>query len=128
METADFNAIREYAGEEIALDAIREANQAAQPEEPLGDSPGKFLRSLRDDLGWTQKEVANKLGISPQYLSDIEKDRRRISIDLAVDLERMGLGAASGWLHMDVDFRLCEYKRLIALIAEASKMSREAQS
>lgn len=37
---------------------------------------GQLISTKRKELGWTQKELAEKLGISPQYLNDLERNRR----------------------------------------------------
>lgn len=42
---------------------------------------GKFIKTMRDDL--TQKVFAEQLGISPQYLCDLENGRRMPSIAVA---------------------------------------------
>jgi transcriptional regulator with XRE-family HTH domain len=40
--------------------------------------------------GLTQQQKAEKLGISPQYLCDLQRGRRRLSARLAAKLERFG--------------------------------------
>lgn len=45
-------------------------------EQKVGDSFGKYLRSLRQTRGIGQRELARQLGISAPYLNDIEKDKR----------------------------------------------------
>lgn len=37
---------------------------------------GELISIKRKELGWTQKELAEKLSISPQYLNDLERNRR----------------------------------------------------
>ena len=37
-------------------------------------SIGENIRKLRKSQGLTQKELANKLGKTPQYISKLEKD------------------------------------------------------
>ena len=39
---------------------------------------GEYLRHVREVRGHVQKDYANLLGISPQYVNDIERDRRTI--------------------------------------------------
>ncbi|MBC8233970.1 helix-turn-helix transcriptional regulator [bacterium] len=43
---------------------------------------GKTIKSLRIETGLKQKELAEKIGISPNYLSLIENDKREPSISL----------------------------------------------
>lgn len=39
------------------------------------------IRQLREKLGYTQKDLANKLGVIQQYISKIETGRENISLD-----------------------------------------------
>ena len=41
-------------------------------------SVAKALLAYRDSAGVSQKAVAEMLGIAPQYLNDVEHDRRRL--------------------------------------------------
>lgn len=44
---------------------------------------GEKIKKCRTELGLTQQEFSNKLGISRSYLCDIEKDRRtNINVDV----------------------------------------------
>ena len=45
---------------------------------------GLFLLTIRECEEATQKDFAAKLGISRQYLCDIENDRRNISLEKAI--------------------------------------------
>lgn len=45
---------------------------------------GELLRSLRVNQGKTQKEFADKLGISVQHLCNIERGLKSVSIERAV--------------------------------------------
>lgn len=47
---------------------------------------GKILKQTRISLGFTQEEVAEKLGLAPRYISDIERDKTKGSIDTLVKL------------------------------------------
>ena len=44
---------------------------------------GMFLRSVRDMLGWTQAEMAQKLGVTGSSICDIEKGRHLVSPKMA---------------------------------------------
>ncbi len=41
---------------------------------------GRRLRRLRTGRGWTQVELAEKLGLDRSYLADIERGRRNVSL------------------------------------------------
>jgi len=47
---------------------------------------GRFISSWRLSEGYTQRSFAEKLGISPANLCDIEKGRKGVSIDKAVEI------------------------------------------
>ncbi len=40
------------------------------------------LKKLRVDRGWRQRETAEKLGVSREYISAIENDKRGISMKM----------------------------------------------
>lgn len=43
----------------------------------------KFLRETAESKRGSQKELAARLGISPQYLNDILSDKRRLTPEVA---------------------------------------------
>lgn len=47
---------------------------------------GKKLKNARISLGLTQEQVAEILDLAPRYISDIERDKTRGSIDTFVKL------------------------------------------
>ena len=50
------------------------------------ETPGGNLRFYRKLVGMTQKELSEKLGITKQYVSDMENGRRDISRKMAKNL------------------------------------------
>ncbi|EKD28618.1 MAG: Cro/CI family transcriptional regulator [uncultured bacterium] len=53
-------------------------------------TPAKTLKIYRENKGWTLDELGCKLGgISRQYLSDIEHERRNISKEMAKKLSEL---------------------------------------
>ena len=50
---------------------------------------GRRLRKLRKQRGWTQVQMAEKLGLDRSYLADMERGRRNVSI---VNLEIIAHG------------------------------------
>ena len=50
---------------------------------------GHKLRKLRLNRGWTQIQMAEKLGLDRSYLADVERGKRNISI---VNLEVIASG------------------------------------
>ena len=47
---------------------------------------GKKLKKARKSLGLTQEKVAEYLGLGPRYISDIERNKTKGSIDTLVKL------------------------------------------
>lgn len=41
---------------------------------------GHRIRTLRGKLGWTQAELAERVGIDRSFLADVERGKRNISI------------------------------------------------
>ena len=51
---------------------------------------GDRIRKLRKERGWTQVEMAEKIGIDRSFLADVERGKRNVSI-LNLDLMAKGL-------------------------------------
>ena len=51
---------------------------------------GTRIRKLRKKRGWTQVEMAEKVGIDRSFLADVERGKRNVSI-LNLDLMAKGL-------------------------------------
>lgn len=49
---------------------------------------GARIRSRREELGWTQEELARKASISKSFLSDIENGKRSVGADKLLDVAR----------------------------------------
>lgn len=47
---------------------------------------GSRLKQIRKSTGLTQEQVAEKLGLAPRYISDIERDKTKGSLDTLVKL------------------------------------------
>ena len=47
---------------------------------------GDLIRREREDRGLSQREAAAQIGVSPQYLCDVEKGRRLATTDDSVAL------------------------------------------
>lgn len=46
---------------------------------------GKIVSKLRSDLGMTQSVFAQKIGITQSYISQVERDRKDISLSLFIE-------------------------------------------
>ena len=58
--------------------------------EPLLIRLGERIRKLRKQRGWTQAEMAEKVGIDRSFLADVERDKRNISL-LNLNIIALGL-------------------------------------
>ena len=58
-------------------------SRAASPPEPLWrELVGQVLRSERVETGRTLQQVADRAGVSPQYLSEVERGRKDPSSEM----------------------------------------------
>ena len=61
--------------------------QESRPQEPLWrEVLGQRLRALRQDQDQTLSETAGRAGISPQYLSEVERGRKEPSSEMIAAL------------------------------------------
>ena len=56
---------------------------------PLVMHPGELLRNEIKERGLTQIELAKKLGISQPFLNGLLREKKKISIELAIQLEEV---------------------------------------
>lgn len=50
---------------------------------------GNRIACLRTELGWSQAELARRLGISPSAVGMYEQGRREPSLDILMDMSRV---------------------------------------
>lgn len=66
---------------------------------------GVRLRTLRERSGLTQAALAQRLGLSPSYLNQIEHDQRPLSVPVLLKLQAT-LGVDAQWFSEDDEARL----------------------
>lgn len=66
--------------------------------------PGETIADLIEDRGITQKELAQKIGISEEILNDVIHGRRGISKELAMGLERAIDVPCSFWMNLQSNY------------------------
>lgn len=55
--------------------------------QPLSNSKiGEYLRIRREAKGWSQDELSEKIGITQQYISEIELGKRNFANDLILHI------------------------------------------
>ena len=75
--------------------------------------PGELIREdVIEELGLSVTEAAESLRMSRVALSRVLNCRGAISSDLALRLELAGVGSASAWLAMQVNYDLAQARLL----------------
>lgn len=54
--------------------------------DPSSDGLGDVLKRLRATAGLSQKQLAEKLSVSPQYINDLEHHRRLGSVEIVQEI------------------------------------------
>jgi addiction module HigA family antidote len=71
------------------------------------ETPAKAVKRLRKERKLTQEDLAKRLGISRLSVNELERNRRNITADMALRLEKVFGVDAMGWLiaqaHVDLD-------------------------
>jgi transcriptional regulator with XRE-family HTH domain len=62
---------------------------------------GQRIRKLRTQRGWTQEDIADRLGIDRSYLADIERGNRNVSLKMQETLAQ-GFGLSLSKLFLGV--------------------------
>ena len=74
--------------------------------------PGEILREdCLAPLSMTVTDAAKNLGVSRQALSELLNGRTGVSADMALRLEKAGLGAAETWLRNQTSYDLWQAKQ-----------------
>lgn len=66
--------------------------------------PGQYIGELIEDYQMTQKEFAEKLGVSPKTVSKLVNGEQSISNDLAQKLEKLTNISMKTWLNLQASF------------------------
>ena len=56
---------------------------------------GKRLKKVRENLGFTQEQLGERLGFKWSKIKDIETDKQKVSTEIAEELEK--IFSISGW-------------------------------
>lgn len=69
--------------------------------------PGKVLKELYlEARGWTQTDLARKIGCSSKKVNQVVNGRSGISADFAIDLGKALDTSAQMWIRMQADYDL----------------------
>lgn len=66
--------------------------------------PGQYIGELIEDYQMTQKEFAEKLGVSPRTISKLVNGQESISNDIAQKLEKLTNFSMKTWLNLQVSY------------------------
>lgn len=73
--------------------------------------PGQYIGELIEDYNMTQKEFADKLGISPKMIRKLVKGEQSISNEIAQKLEKLTNISMKTWLNLQnaYDVKMAEF-------------------
>lgn len=66
--------------------------------------PGQYIGELIEDYQMTQKEFAEKLGLSPKTISKLVSGEESISNDIAQKLEKFTNISMKTWLNLQASY------------------------
>ena len=100
---------------------VKGAARAAQLRRRLGAR----IRALRDDRGLTQEVIANRIGVSPKYVSQLECGQRSPSWETVVAIAHHGFETKVAALMFGIDEDLeADVQDLVEVLAGRTKEAR----
>lgn len=67
--------------------------------------PSDTIMDLLEEKGWTQKELAIRLGYTGKHLSQLISGKVSLSIDAAARLERVLGGSVEFWMNREANYQ-----------------------
>ena len=91
-------------------------------------TPGEMLKEeFLEEYGLSQNQLARKIGISPNRITEIVNNRRRITADTALRLSLFFGNSAEFWMNLQSHYDLKMARRSIeAEVAKRIKAQRAA--
>lgn len=68
-------------------------------------APGESILDLLEERGWTQGELAQRLGYSEKHVSQLINGRVPITADAAQKLERVLGSSMDFWLRLEANYQ-----------------------
>lgn len=84
--------------------------------------PGEYLQEVLEDIGMTQKALAERMGRPIQAVNEIIKGTKTIISETAIQLEMVTKVPASIWMGLETEYQLTKAK-----LAENERMQQEKQ-
>lgn len=94
--------------------------------EPRPPHPGKILRQLMEERGWTQDDLAAIIGKSRQAVSEIVSGKNGITLEMAMILAAAFDNTAQDWLKCDQLYRLSVAERDVTEVQRLAQLYRTA--
>ena len=82
---------------------------------PVAMHPGELLRNEITERGLTHSKLSEKLGISQPFLNGLLREKKKISIELAIKLEEILNIEAEFWVKMQRLFDKVETRNKIEI-------------
>jgi len=73
--------------------------------------PADTIVDSLESLGWTQADLAERMGRTPKHVQDLVKNKTRISSDTAVELSRTIGGSVQFWLNLEANYQAAMAER-----------------
>ena len=80
-----------------------------------------MVKNARMDRHWTQEELAEKLGVSPTYLGDLERHKGTPSLPLFCKAMRLLNLSADDYVYPNGNSENSTYKQLLRLLTHCNE-------
>jgi len=92
----------------------RDGRAISDDENPL--HPGYIIEMEIEARGFKKQDVAHRLGIKPQHLSELLKEKRNVSALLALKLEQVFGLDADYWLRVQSGYDLAKARLKLEMV------------
>jgi len=72
----------------------------------LNIGPGRIINRNLESLGWSQKDLAEVLGMAPNIVNELILHKRKITVDIARKLAKAFNSSPEFWMNLEVKYRL----------------------
>ena len=79
---------------------VNMTNKIIEYKDLIAFHPGQYIGELIEDYNMTQKEFAEKLGVSPKMIRKLVKGEQSISNEIAQKLEKLTNISMKTWLNL----------------------------
>ena len=90
---------------------MKMTNKIVEYKDMIAFHPGQYIGELIEDYNMTQKEFAEKLGVSPKMIRKLVKGEQSISNEIAQKLEKLTNISMKTWLNLQnaYDVKIAEF-------------------